>query len=66
MPWQPDFVSGPVLKPEPGLYAVSGNALTGQFFPPAYRNYFSRFRRMRPYAIAGSFFIYLIEGPAPK
>ena len=66
MPWQPDFVRGPVLKPEPGLYAISGNSLTGQFFPKAYRNYFSRFRRMRPYATAGSFFIYLIDGPAPK
>ena len=66
MPWQPDYVRGTVMKPEPGLYAISGNALTGQFFPRAYRDYFSRFRRMRPYATAGSFFIYLIDGPAPK
>ena len=66
MPWQPDFVKGPVLKPEPGLYAISANCLTGQFFPREYRNYFSRFRRMKPYANAGSFFIYLIDGPAPK
>lgn len=61
MPWQPDYVRGPVLQPEPGLYALSANCLTGQFFPVGYRDYFSRFRRKKPYATAGSFFIYLIE-----
>lgn len=61
MPWQANYVRAPVLKPEPGLYAVSANCLTGQFFPEGYREYFSRFKRRKPYAVAGSFFIYLIE-----
>jgi len=61
IPWQANFVRDPVLKPEPGLYAVSANCLTGQFFPVPYRDYFSRFRRKKPYAVAGSFFIYLVE-----
>lgn len=63
MPWQPGFVRATVLKPEPGLYAISATALSGQFFPKPYRAYFSRFRRMKPYGQAGSIFIYLVDGP---
>jgi hypothetical protein len=63
LPWQAGYVTSTVFKPAPGLYAISANCLTGQFFPQPYRDYFSRFRRRKPYGYAGSFFIYLIDGP---
>ena len=61
-PWDPQYAEGEVLEPKPGLYAVSANMLTGHFFEPKYRNYFARFRAMKPYAVAGGgIYIYLVD-----
>lgn len=61
-PWDPQYAQGEVLDPQPGLYAVSANMLTGHFFAPKYRNYFARFRSMKPYAVAGGgIYIYLVD-----
>lgn len=61
-PWDPQYAEGEILEPQPGLYAVSANMLTGHFFAPKYRNYFVRFRAMKPYAIAGGgIYVYLVD-----
>ena len=61
-PWSAEYAQGEVLRPKPGLYAISVNMLTGHFFAPKYRDYFARFRPMKPYAVAGGgIFVYLVE-----
>jgi len=64
-PWEAAYAQGEFLEPAPGLYAISANMLTGQFFAPQYRRYFRRFRQMQPYAVVngGSIFIYLVDMP---
>lgn len=48
--------------PEPGIYALSANMLTGQFFSPEYRDYYRVFRDMEPVAYAG-YSIYIFRVP---
>lgn len=46
-------------KPGPGLYAISTNLLTGQFFAAEYSDYYKAFRDRKPIAYAGnSIYIY--------
>ncbi|MBI4908292.1 MAG: glycosyltransferase family 39 protein [Acidobacteria bacterium] len=50
------------FQPSPGIYAISANLLGGQFFEPAYRDYFHAFRKMRPMGYAGySIYIYRVR-----
>lgn len=64
IPWDATWRGPDHLKPAPGLYAVSACVITGQLFPPAYREYFAYFRNHRPVAVAGgSIFIYLVDYP---
>jgi hypothetical protein len=49
-------------RPQPGLYAVSVNFLTGFLFPRGYEDYLAYFRQRRPEARAGySIFIYDVK-----
>lgn len=50
------------FQPAPGIYAISANLIAGQFFEPAYRDYFQAFRRMTPIGYAGySIYIYRVR-----
>jgi hypothetical protein len=61
-PWNAELAQGRTrLTPAPGYYAVSATLLSGQFFPPGYRDYFGAFRELTPIARAGeSIFIYRV------
>jgi hypothetical protein len=49
-------------RPQPGLYAISVNFLTGFLFPRGYEDYLAYFRQRRPEARAGySIFIYDVK-----
>jgi hypothetical protein len=52
---------GPI-QPVPGLYAISANLITGQFFEPAYRDYYKAFREAKPIDYAGHS-IYIFRFP---
>jgi hypothetical protein len=61
-PWTDRPAASERLIPEKGWYAVSASLLPGQFFLPAFRDYYAEFRVRRPVAVAGgSIFIYRIE-----
>jgi hypothetical protein len=48
--------------PEPGIYAISANLLTGAVLPPQHSDYFEWFRDRRPEGRAGwSIYIYNVE-----
>lgn len=61
-PWSDEYITSKSYRPKPGLYAISGTLLTGQFFREEYRNYFAEFRRRRPVGKAGhSIWIYRVQ-----
>ena len=53
LPWEPEYVTSTVLRPEPGVYAVHVSLLYGQTFSEEYRDYLSWFRQRKPDAMAG-------------
>lgn len=60
-PWNDALAKGQtVLKPEPGLYAISATLLPGHFFQPKYENYYQFFRSQTPVARIG-YSIYIYE-----
>ena len=67
-PWNAETALGRTsMALEPGYYAVSATLISGQFFPPEYRDYYAAFRRMQPVARAGnSIFIYRLDGTTAR
>lgn len=49
-------------QPAPGLYAISANLLTGQFFDAAHRDFYKAFRALTPIDYAG-YSIYIFRVP---
>lgn len=48
-----------IFRPTPGIYAISANLISGQFFEAPYRDYYRVFREAEPIAYAGySIYIY--------
>jgi hypothetical protein len=48
-----------IFQPTPGIYAISANLISGQFFEVPYRDFYRAFREARPIAYAGySIYIY--------
>jgi hypothetical protein len=61
-PWFPEYVEETILKPKPGVYAVSTTLLPGHFFDLKYRDYFRFFRERRPDAVVGyAIFVYKVD-----
>lgn len=62
-PWSATFVQGRTrFDPAPGYYAISGTMLTGQLFPPLFRDYFAAFRAMEPIdSVGNSIFIFRVR-----
>jgi hypothetical protein len=59
LPYDPEGQFPARYVPEPGVYAVSLNLVTGVVLPPAHEDYFARFRDLKPEGRAGwSIFIY--------
>jgi len=61
-PWSAELTKGRTrFEPASGYYAISGTLLTGQYFAPPYRDYYSVFRGMQPVGQAGgSIFIFRV------
>ncbi len=59
-PWNDELAKGQkILRPEPGVYAISATLLPGHFFRAPYEDYYKFFRERRPDARAGwSIYIY--------
>ncbi|MBS1828408.1 MAG: hypothetical protein JST93_24085 [Acidobacteria bacterium] len=51
-----------VYQPTPGLYAISANLVTGQFFDAAHRDFYKAFRGLTPIDYAG-YSIYIFRVP---
>ncbi|MCC6367958.1 MAG: hypothetical protein IT165_30915 [Bryobacterales bacterium] len=48
-----------IFQPSPGIYAISANLISGQFFEMPYRDFYRVFREAKPIAYAGySIYIY--------
>jgi hypothetical protein len=50
------------FHPAPGLYAISANLITGQFFDAAHRDFYKAFRALTPIDYAG-YSIYILRVP---
>lgn len=60
-PWNEALAKGQtILKPEPGIYAISATLLPGDFFKSPYEDYYKYFRDRQPAARAG-YTIYIYE-----
>ena len=62
-PWPSELTpKGLRFQPEPGLYAISVNLLTGALMPDGHEDYLAEFRHRTPQGYAGySILIYKVD-----